>query len=97
MSGEIAVLDAGSEHARKTLYVVQPFEIRRQGRRTGLAAVAPVQARDRAHAMLLLERAIHRTGIVGAVAFSRVGNTVTGEFDEPVILGQVGDVPEDLA
>lgn len=89
-------ITAGSEHARTTVYVVQPFELRTRGRQSGLAPTAPVQARDRSHAMLLLERTAHRTGIVGAVAFSRIGDTVTGEFEEPIILGTLGQVPDDL-
>lgn len=82
--------------SRKTVYVVQSFEMRRMGRRMGLGPSAPVAARDDGHARLLLERALHRTGIVGAVAFSRTGDPSTGEFDEPVIIGQVGEVPEEL-
>lgn len=81
---------------RKTVYVVQPFEMRRMGKRMGLGPSAPVAARDGGHARLLLERALHRTGIVGAVAFSRTGDVSTGEFDEPIIIGQVGEVPDEL-
>lgn len=81
---------------RTTICVVQPFEMRRQRRRTGLAPAAPVQARDANHAGLLLERSVHRTGIVGAVAFSRTGDVASGDFDEPVILGKVGEVPDEL-
>jgi branched-chain amino acid transport system permease protein len=73
-----------------------PMALRRMGRRMGLGPSAPVAARDDGHARLLLERALHRTGIAGTVAFSRAGDPSTGEFDEPVIIGQVGEVPEEL-
>lgn len=96
MRGEIAVVKPGSTATRATIYVVQPFEERKRGRTVGLAAAAPLPARDRQHAMLLLERARHRSGIVGAVAFSREGDPEAGEYDEAVILGKVGQVPEDL-
>ena len=96
MRGETPALKDGPERARTTVYVVQSFEMRKRGRQTGLSPVAPVQARDRAHALLLLERATSKTGIVGAVAFARTGDAVTGEFDEPEILGRSGEVPDEL-
>jgi hypothetical protein len=81
---------------RHTVFVVQPFEIKRRGRSMGLAPTPALAARDEAHARLLLERAPHRTGIVGAVAFSRSGDPESGDYDEPVILGKIGDVPDEL-
>jgi hypothetical protein len=87
---------AGGKPPRHTVFVVQPFEMRRRGRSTGLAPTVALAARDEAHARLLLERAPHRTGIVGAVAFSRSGDPESGDYDEPVILGKIGDVPDEL-
>lgn len=86
----------GGKPPRQTVFVVQPFEMRRRGRSTGLSPTVPLAARDEPHARLLLERAPHRTGIVGAVAFSRSGDPESGDFDEPVILGTIGEVPDEL-
>ena len=33
----------------------------------------------------------------GAVAFSKTGDPQLGEWDDAVILGRYGDVPDDLA
>lgn len=96
MRREPPPIEGGPDHAKTTVYVVQSFEMRKRGRQTGLSPVAPVQARDRAHALLLLERATSKTGIVGAVAFSRTGDSLTGEFGEADILGQAGEVPDEL-
>jgi hypothetical protein len=82
--------------ARQTIYVVQPFEKRRQGRRVGLGPATPIAARDAQHAAMLLERQKHRSGIVGAVAFCRSGDPESGDYDDPVILGSVGELPEEM-
>jgi hypothetical protein len=36
------------------------------------------------------------TGHIGAVAFSRSGDPMTGEFDDAKLLRKFGNVPEDL-
>jgi hypothetical protein len=33
----------------------------------------------------------------GAIAFSRTGDPAIGEFEDAVILGRYGDVPDDLS
>lgn len=96
MRAETPTIKASSA-GRQTVYVVQPFEMRKQGRRTGLAPASPIPARDSSHAKLLLERTAHRTGIVGAVAFSRTGDPATGDYDDAIIIGQVGQVLEEPA
>ena len=35
-------------------------------------------------------------GVVGAVAFSRIGDTDTGIFDDAVVLKRFGEAPTDL-
>jgi iron complex transport system permease protein len=40
--------------------------------------------------------AVPAAAFVGAVAFSRTGDTDTGVFDDAVVLKQFGDVPTDL-
>lgn len=94
----VRVLDRAADSGRQvqTVFVVQPFEMKRRGRSMGLAPATPLAARDAHHASLLLERQRHRTGIVGAVAFSRSGDPESGDYDEPVILGSVGEVPEEV-
>jgi hypothetical protein len=37
-----------------------------------------------------------RAGRVGVVAFSRWGDADAGEYDEPVILAQHGELPLDM-
>lgn len=36
-------------------------------------------------------------GAIGAVAFSRTGDPSIGEFNDAVLLGKFGDVPDDLS
>lgn len=75
-----------------TYFVVQPFEMTRGGR---LIASAAVPAQTGTQALRMAERPAK--GKVGAVAFSRTGDPETGDFDDAVILGQFGQVPDDLA
>lgn len=81
----------------QTIFVVQPFEEWSKGKMVGLRPMAPVPARDQNHATLLLERILGRSGVVGAVAYSRIGDPESGEFTDATILGQTGRVPEELA
>jgi hypothetical protein len=37
------------------------------------------------------------TGSVGAVAFSRTGDPMAGEFSDAQVLKKIGDVPDDLS
>ena len=39
----------------------------------------------------------HGAGHIGAVAFSRSGDPMTGEFGDAKLLRKFGNVPEDLA
>jgi hypothetical protein len=39
----------------------------------------------------------HGAGNIGAVAFSRSGDPMTGEFGDATLLRKFGNVPEDLA
>jgi hypothetical protein len=38
-----------------------------------------------------------KEGHVGAVAFSRTGNPVTGDFSDDKMIRKFGDVPDDLS
>ena len=39
----------------------------------------------------------HMPGVVGAVAFSRSGDPMVGEFKDAVVLKAFGDLPSDLS
>lgn len=75
--------------AQETYFAVQPFA---PGKRGKLVPGQPVPAQGRDHA----ERLARRLAEDGAaVAFSRSGDPALGEYDEAVIIGVFGDLPED--
>jgi len=78
--------------ARITYYVVLPFFRTPDGE---VLADEPIEVSDADRARRQAERVARSKG--GAVAFSRTGDPVTGEFDDGVILARFGEVPEDLA
>ena len=55
----------------------------------------PIEVRGADRARRQAERVARSKG--GAVAFSRTGDPSTGEYEDAVILGRFGEVPEDLA
>jgi len=73
-----------------TYFVVQPFE---QDKRGGLIAKQPQQVQTQSMAISRAKRLAEKGG---AVAFSRTGDLSTGDFDDAVVLGQFGLVPEEL-
>lgn len=73
----------------KTVYVVIPFLQR--GKK--VVADQPRIARDEQHAKVMASRLAETRPAV--VAFSRSGDPDLGEFDDPVILAQYGELPED--
>ena len=75
---------------RLTYFVVQPY-VPIAG--TGLLGSAdPVQVPDAAAARRMVQ-ALPK-GAVGAVAFSRSGDTDEGEWDDAVIIASNGRIPE---
>lgn len=76
--------------SKRTYFVVQPFEKSKKGR---LVAGAPVSSTGAEHAKRLAERLAQRKA--GAIAFSRAGDPEAGEFDEAVVLGVFGAVPDE--
>ena len=75
--------------ARQTYFVVQPFAPGKGGKLEPKPAM-PAQSRDQA------ERVARRLGERGgAVAFSRTGDPQLGEYDEAVVIGAFGELPED--
>ncbi|MHA6690565.1 hypothetical protein [Devosia sp. A449] len=83
-----------AEHAPAgtvTHFVVQAY---RKGKRGKIEAEEPKVARDENNALAMAERlALSRHAVI---AFSRTGDTETGDFDDPVILAKHGAVPEHL-
>lgn len=73
---------------RITYFVVQPFERTEKGR---LRVMDAVEAQS-SEAAIRTARARASRG--GAVAFAKSGDPDTGDFDDAVILGQFGDVPD---
>ncbi|GLI23454.1 hypothetical protein GGQ86_003010 [Xanthobacter flavus] len=75
--------------AKKTFYVVQPYEL---GKRGVLKAGVPMEVRTADDAM----RVAKRMALVkaGAVAFSRAVDPETEDADEAVLIGSFGAVPE---
>ena len=78
--------------ARVTYYVVLPFFRTLDGE---VLADEPIEVPAADRARRQAERVARSKG--GAVAFSRTGDPVTGEYEDAVILAQFGDVPEDIA
>lgn len=76
--------------SKMTYYVVLPFETSKRGRVTAGQAQ---QAQTGHQAIRMAERLAVQKG--GAVAFSRAGDPDAGDFDEAVILGKFGDVPDE--
>ena len=78
--------------ARVTYHVVLPFIRDVNGE---LIAEEAAEAPDGYSAMSRAQAVAERKA--GAIAFSRTGDPSLGEFDDAVILGRYGEVPEDLA
>ena len=78
--------------SRITYFTVLPFSRDANGDFLAEAAIdvrSAVGARATASRMAVADR--------GAVAFSKTGDPQLGEWDDAVILGRYGDVPDDLA
>lgn len=74
-----------------TYFVVQGFQ---RGRRGTFIADAPREARDEMHARRMAERLAPLCD--GVVAFSRSGDPVTGDFEDAVVIAQIGELPEEM-
>lgn len=74
-----------------TYYVVQPFELSPKGR---YKVGRPVEAQSSDHALRRAERLAAEQG--GAIAFSRSGDPEIGDFEDAVLLGKFGEVPDDF-
>jgi len=75
--------------SRKTIFVVQPFEM-------ASGVVLPGQAYEVPTSNMALKKAeALNERVVGGIAFSRTGDPASGEFDDAVILGMFGSIPDE--
>ncbi|WP_375307116.1 hypothetical protein WI560_05030 [Bradyrhizobium sp. A11] len=77
-----------------TYYVAMPFLIDADG---SPVAGAAEECQSSTAALRRAEALSRGAGHIGAVAFSRSGDPMTGEFGDATLLRRFGNVPEDLA
>lgn len=75
----------------ETHFIVQTFIRARRGNR-----LEPGQARQVSDASTAKRIAEVHAGALGAIAFSRTGDAITGDLDDAVILGAYGQYPEEV-
>ena len=76
-----------------TYYVAMPFLIDADG--SPVAGTAE-ECQTTAAALRRAEILARGAGHIGAVAFSRSGDPMTGEFGDAKLIRKFGDVPDDL-
>jgi hypothetical protein len=74
-------------------FAVLPFSRTEDG---DFLAEAAIEMRSAAQARTIASRMEGGEG-KGAIAFAKTGDPQLGEWDDAVILGRYGDVPDDLA
>ena len=77
-----------------TYYVAMPFLADEDG--STMAGTAE-ECQTSTAALRRAEVMAHGAGAVGAIAFSRSGDPLTGEFGDAKLLCKFGNVPEDLS
>lgn len=75
-----------------TYYVALPFTMGNDGREPREAIECPSESAAIMRAEILSRKA----GNTGAIAFSRTGDPLSGEFTDAHVLRAFGDVPSDL-
>ncbi|GGC70500.1 hypothetical protein [Chelatococcus reniformis] len=76
---------------RITYYVVQPFVRDEEG---VLYALEPIEARDMGSASRRARAYADAGG--GGIAFSRSGDPSSGDWDDAVVIGRYGEIPEEV-
>jgi len=76
-----------------TYYIALPFFASDDG----IAAGEPVECLNLLAVVARAEALSRKRGNVGAVAFSRTGDPVTGDFGDATLLKRFGNVPDDLS
>jgi hypothetical protein len=79
--------------AEITYFVALPFVLSDDG----VAPQEAVECTSAAAAVARAESLSRAAGIVGAVAFSRTGDPMMGEFGDATVIRKFGDVPSDLS
>jgi hypothetical protein len=76
-----------------TYFVALPFDVADNSIVVGepVEWQSPAAAIERAHGLWKV------LGHTGAVAFSRTGDSATGDFHDATVLRKFGDVPDDLS
>jgi ABC-type uncharacterized transport system substrate-binding protein len=77
-----------------TYYVAMPFLTDHDG---SLVAGAAEECQSTAAALRRAEILAHAAGHIGAIAFSRSGDPMTGEFSDAKLIRKFGNVPDDLS
>jgi len=77
-----------------TYYVAMPFLRDETG---SPVAGAAEECQSSSSALRRAEALSHAAGSIGAVAFSRTGDPMIGEFGDAQLLRKFGQVPEDLS
>ena len=75
-----------------TYFVALPFVAADDG----VAASQPVECPTSSAAIMRAEHLSKKEGIVGAIAFSRSGDPLSGAFEDAHVLKTFGNVPDDL-
>ena len=76
-----------------TYYVALPFIATNEG----IAAGEPTECFNPTAVVMRAEALSRKDGHVGAVAFSRTGDSATGDFTDAKVIRKFGDVPDDLS
>lgn len=80
--------------ADTTYYVAMAFALDHSG---SLVAGTAEECQNAAAALRRAELLSRQSGHLGAVAFSRSGDPLTGEFGDARLLRTFGEVPDDLS
>jgi hypothetical protein len=76
-----------------TYYVAMPFLQDDSG---SPVAGGAEECQSSSSALRRAEALSHAPGTIGAVAFSRTGDPMTGEFGDALLIKKFGDVPDDI-
>jgi hypothetical protein len=79
--------------AEVTYYVALPF----MASDDGIAAGEPTECFNPVAVVMRAEALSRKEGHIGAVAFSRTGDSATGDFSDAKLIRKFGDVPDDLS
>lgn len=77
-----------------TYYVALPFL---QDEAGGMVAGAAEECQSSSAALRRAELLSRAAGCIGAIAFSRTGDPMVGEFGDAHLLRKFGNVPDDLS